>query len=178
MKMTEERRKELREFNEQVKIAKKRKSKEEQLAKWRSEMDKKDAERKANEFFNSLINNFGPFQDAMDIGNPTLFHSLLSPYINVGLLDPMKIIVAAEKKYYEGAPLNSVEGFIRQILGWREFIRGIYWLKMPDYKSLNFLKILANSQNYSGQVKLECSVFCLRRWKAQKNLVIRITSID
>ena len=44
-------------------------------------------------------------------------------------------MVAAEKKYYEGAPLNSVEGFIRQILGWREFIRGIYWLKMPDYKS-------------------------------------------
>ncbi len=138
---------------------------------------REDAEKKANEFFNSLINNFGPFQDAMDVGNPTLFHSLLSPYINVGLLDPMKIIVAAEKKYYEGAPLNSVEGFIRQILGWREFIRGIYWLKMPDYKSLNFLKILANSQNFSGQVRPECSVL-LRRWKAQKNLVIHIISID
>ena len=59
---------------------------------------REDAEKKANEFFNSLINNFGPFQDAMDVGNPTLFHSLLSPYINVGLLDPMKIIVEAEKK--------------------------------------------------------------------------------
>ena len=119
---------------------------------------REDAERKANEFFNSLINNFGPFQDAMDRGNPTLFHSLLSPYINVGLLDPMKIIVAAEKKYYEGAPLNSVEGFIRQILGWREFIRGIYWLKMPDYKSLNFFENTRKLPElfWTGETRMQC----------------------
>ena len=70
-----------------------------------------------------------------------MYHSLLSPYFNAGLLDPMECIKAAENKYKEsnGAiPINSVEGFIRQILGWREFIMGVYWDNMPQYKQANF----------------------------------------
>jgi deoxyribodipyrimidine photolyase-related protein len=65
---------------------------------------------------------------------------VLSPYLNAGLLDPRAVCAAAEAAYREGlAPLNAVEGFIRQILGWREYVRGIYWLKMPDYAQTNRL---------------------------------------
>ncbi|MBA4118030.1 MAG: cryptochrome/photolyase family protein [Candidatus Puniceispirillum sp.] len=84
---------------------------------------------------------FGDYQDAMVRDEPYLFHSLLSSYLNAGLLAPLEICRRAERVYLEGkAPLNCVEGFIRQILGWREFIRGVYWLKMPAYGDLNYLE--------------------------------------
>jgi deoxyribodipyrimidine photolyase-related protein len=83
---------------------------------------------------------FGDWQDAMHEGEPLLFHSHLSALINCGLLDPRECCERAEKAYRKGdAPLNAVEGFIRQIIGWREFIRGVYWLKMPDYADVNAL---------------------------------------
>lgn len=83
---------------------------------------------------------YGDFQDAMKQGEPTLFHALIAPALNAGLLLPMEICERAEKAYHAGqAPLNAVEGFIRQIIGWREYVRGIYWLKMPDYAQMNFL---------------------------------------
>ena len=83
---------------------------------------------------------FGKFQDAMIEDEPWMYHSHIGFYLNAGLLTPLEVIKAVEQAYYDGtAPLNSVEGFIRQILGWREFIRGIYWLKMPDYAALNYL---------------------------------------
>ena len=93
------------------------------------------------DFLDRFLPNFGSFQDAINKDNSFMFHSLLSPYLNAGLLDPMECIQEAEKRYlntdYE-IPLNSVEGFIRQILGWREFIMGVYWQNMPQYKDLNF----------------------------------------
>jgi deoxyribodipyrimidine photolyase-related protein len=70
-----------------------------------------------------------------------MYHSLLSPYLNSGLLNPLECVKAAEEAYKSsnGAiPINSVEGFIRQILGWREFIMGVYWNNMPQYKGFNF----------------------------------------
>ena len=83
---------------------------------------------------------FGAFQDAMIEGEPWMYHSHIGFYLNVGLLDPGEVITSAQNSYEaRTAPLNSVEGFIRQILGWREFVRGIYWLKMPGYASENFL---------------------------------------
>ena len=83
---------------------------------------------------------FGDYQDAMKAGEPFLFHAVLSPYINIGLLDPREVCAAAEREYRAGrAPLNAVEGFVRQILGWREYVRGLYWLKMPDYAATNAL---------------------------------------
>ena len=83
---------------------------------------------------------FGMFQDAMIEGEPWMYHSHIGFYLNVGLLGPGEVITSAQNAYEAGiAPLNSVEGFIRQILGWREFVRGIYWLKMPGYASENFL---------------------------------------
>ncbi len=83
---------------------------------------------------------FGDYQDAMIQGEPWMFHSHIALYLNCGFLDPLECIEHAETAYHEGlASLNAVEGFIRQILGWREYVRGIYWLKMPTYKSENFL---------------------------------------
>ena len=69
-----------------------------------------------------------------------MYHSHIGFYMNAGLLLPAEVVRAAETAWHNGhAPLNAVEGFIRQIMGWREFIRGIYWLKMPDYAEMNFL---------------------------------------
>ncbi len=83
---------------------------------------------------------FGPFEDAMWSGEPFLYHSLLSLPLNLKLISPQECLLAAINAYQQGqADLPSVEGFTRQILGWREFIRGIYWLKMPDYATLNAL---------------------------------------
>ena len=83
---------------------------------------------------------FGRWQDAMWRDEPWLFHSLLSPAMNLQLLDPREAIDAAESAWREGkVPINAVEGFIRQILGWREFIRGVYWLEGPDYGTRNAL---------------------------------------
>jgi deoxyribodipyrimidine photolyase-related protein len=100
-----------------------------------------DANRAARLFIDDFLPDFGVKQDAMLSVDPFLNHSLLSFYINIGFLNPLDLCRAAERAYHEGkAPLNSVEGFIRQIIGWREFVRGVYWLKMPDYAQVNFFK--------------------------------------
>jgi deoxyribodipyrimidine photolyase-related protein len=82
---------------------------------------------------------FGDYQDALVEGEATLFHSLLSTSINLGLLGPRECIDAAVAALELGAPLNAVEGFVRQILGWREYVRGIYLLEGPDYVTRNAL---------------------------------------
>lgn len=84
---------------------------------------------------------FGIYQDAMVEGEAFMFHAHIGLYLNCGLLSPQQAIIAAENAYHAGAaPLNATEGFIRQILGWREFVRGLYWLKMPDYADQNVLE--------------------------------------
>ena len=84
---------------------------------------------------------FGTYQDAMVEGEPFMFHAHIGLYLNCGLLSPQQAIIAAENAYHAGAaPLNATEGFIRQILGWREFVRGLYWLKMPEYAEQNVLE--------------------------------------
>ncbi|MGL5011981.1 MAG: cryptochrome/photolyase family protein, partial [Paracoccaceae bacterium] len=83
---------------------------------------------------------FGDYQDAMLAGDATLYHSLLSPYINIGLLSPLEVCAAVEAAWQAGGvPINAAEGFIRQIIGWREYMRGIYWLEGPDYTGRNAL---------------------------------------
>ena len=83
---------------------------------------------------------FGDFQDAMWEGEPWLFHSRISAALNLKLLDPREVIAAVEAAYRAGrAPLAAAEGFIRQILGWREYVRGVYWLHMPGYLERNAL---------------------------------------
>jgi deoxyribodipyrimidine photolyase-related protein len=101
---------------------------------------RQDAERALAHFIRHALPSFGDYQDAMRQGADKLFHSLLSPYLNAGLLGARAVCTAAEAAYRRGhAPLNAVEGFVRQILGWREYVRGIYWLKMPDYAESNAL---------------------------------------
>lgn len=91
-------------------------------------------------FIEHALPQFGDYQDAMLRDERFLYHSVLSQYINVGLLDPLAVCQRVERAYHEGdAPLNAAEGFIRQIIGWREYVRGIYWLKMPDYLEMNTL---------------------------------------
>ena len=83
---------------------------------------------------------FGRYQDAMWPGDPWLYHAHLSAALNLKLLNPREVVAAAEAAYHGGhAPLASVEGFIRQILGWREYVRGIYWTQMPGYLERNAL---------------------------------------
>ena len=92
-------------------------------------------------FIEHSLSNFGTYQDAMISGEDTLWHGLISPYLNLGLLDPMSVIKAVEDAYYEREfPLNSVEGFIRQIMGWREYIHGIYSIQDEEYTESNWFK--------------------------------------
>lgn len=91
-----------------------------------------------DDFIENRLPLFGDYEDAMLAGEPIMYHSHLSMLLNVGLLEPMKLIRAAEREFAAGrAPLNSVEGFIRQILGWREYVYGIYWTFMPEYRTRN-----------------------------------------
>jgi len=99
-----------------------------------------DAERALEHFIDCALPCFGDYQDAISDHEDWLFHAILSPYINCGLLDPLAVCERAAQAWYAGrAPINAVEGFIRQILGWREFVRGIYWLHMPEYARNNQL---------------------------------------
>jgi deoxyribodipyrimidine photolyase-related protein len=83
---------------------------------------------------------FGRYQDAMWPGDPWLYHAHLSAALNLKLLNPREVVAAAEAAHRDGhAPLASVEGFIRQILGWREYVRGVYWTQMPGYLERNAL---------------------------------------
>ena len=101
---------------------------------------RKQAMMELEHFITHLLPNFGDYQDAMVAGEPYLYHSLISSYLNAGLLLPLEICQKAEAAYRAGkAPLNAVEGFIRQILGWREYIRGVYWHFMPEYGERNTL---------------------------------------
>jgi len=102
--------------------------------------DRKGALQVLDHFIEHSLDLFGPYQDAMLTDDPFLHHSILSPYINTGLLSPSEVCQAAADAYQSGkVRLNSAEGFIRQILGWREFMRGIYFLEGPDYTNRNAL---------------------------------------
>ena len=89
-------------------------------------------------FITYSLPQFGTYQDAMQRGAPFLHHALVAAAMNIGLLSPREVCLAALDAGEHGhAPLNAVEGFVRQILGWREYVRGIYWLKMPHYAASN-----------------------------------------
>jgi len=102
---------------------------------------------------------FGQYEDAMWSGQVWLYHSHLSCALNLKLLNPREVVQAAEDAYRRGqAPLAAVEGFIRQILGWREYVRGIYWTHMPDYLERNALDAQAAlpAWYWTGQTEMAC----------------------
>ena len=110
-------------------------------------------------FVADALPSFGDYQDAMRSGQPFLYHATLSPYLNAGLLTAREVCARAEQAYASGlSPLNAVEGFVRQILGWREYIRGIYWLRMPGYKDSNALGAMRALPAFywSGETEMNC----------------------
>lgn len=118
-----------------------------------------DALKQQEHFLNHALSHFGDYQDAMLAGKPFLWHSILSPYINSGLLDPLDLCHAVELRYRNGeVPLNAAEGFIRQIIGWREYVRGIYWLAGPDYVTRNELGATRSLPEFywSGKTEMHC----------------------
>lgn len=110
-------------------------------------------------FVADRLGRFGDHQDAMAGGHNTLWHSRLSAALNLKLLDPREVCLAALDAYEAGAaPLNAVEGFVRQILGWREYIRAVYWAEMPGYGARNSLGAEAELPRFywTGQTEMAC----------------------
>jgi deoxyribodipyrimidine photolyase-related protein len=128
-------------------------------ADWKYAVTRDDAIKAAQDFFENRLQNFGAYQDAMLDGEPFLNHSVLSPYINTCLLHPLELAAEAEKQYRMGrASLSSAEGFIRQLIGWREFIWRVYWRMMPEYRERNALNANQKLPQMfkSGETKMNC----------------------
>ena len=112
-----------------------------------------------HEFIAQRLPSFGLYQDAMWEGEVWLYHSHLSCALNLKLLNPREVVAAAEEAHQHGhAPLAAVEGFVRQILGWREYVRGIYWTQMPAYADLNSSQAQAPLPDFywTGQTDMAC----------------------
>ena len=112
-----------------------------------------------HDFVQHRLAHFGDYQDAMVTGEPWLFHSLLSVPLNLKLLDPHHVVQLAVKAYRRGvAPLPAVEGFVRQVIGWREFIRGVYWREGMGYGQRNVLHHHARlpSLYWTGETDMQC----------------------
>ncbi|WP_077001137.1 cryptochrome/photolyase family protein [Variovorax sp. KK3] len=111
------------------------------------------------DFVEHRLQDFGRFQDAMWADEPFLYHGLLSSSMNLKLLDPREVIDAAVARWRTGAaPIEAVEGFVRQIIGWREFMRGVYWWRMPKLLEANALKHQQDLPGWywTGEVHMNC----------------------
>ncbi|MGA0333623.1 MAG: cryptochrome/photolyase family protein [Kiritimatiellia bacterium] len=124
-----------------------------------------EAQEALQDFIDHRLPHFGSYEDAMWKDQALLYHSRLSPLLNMKLLDPRDCIGAAVDAYRVGkAPLNSVEGFVRQILGWREFIRGIYFQEMPEYAEKNALEcgpVDVPTFFWDGKTDMACVADCM-----------------
>lgn len=121
--------------------------------------DRDEALQQLDVFIDGVLPHFGRYQDAMSSQASRLFHSLLSFALNTKMLSPREVVARAEEAWRQGqAPLASVEGFIRQILGWREYVRGVYWARMPGYDRSNFLGHDADLPEWfwTGRTRMVC----------------------
>lgn len=131
---------------------------------------RQDAEAALSHFLEHALPHFGDYQDAMKEGETTLYHSVIGLYLNCGLLDPRDVCRRAEAEYHAGrAPLNAVEGFVRQILGWREYVRGLYWREMPVYAETNFFDANRPLPGFywTGETDLNCLRQCIAQTKEE-----------
>ncbi|KAB0325383.1 cryptochrome/photolyase family protein [Janthinobacterium sp. PLB04] len=122
-------------------------------------LNRGEALQQLDAFIERALPHFGDFQDAMSVKAWRLFHSLLSFALNVKMLNPREVVARAQAAYQAGhAPLAAVEGFIRQILGWREYVRGVYWAHMPGYAEKNFFGHARPlpSWFWDGKTKMHC----------------------
>jgi deoxyribodipyrimidine photolyase-related protein len=121
-------------------------------------------------FLRHGLPDFGRYQDAMLSGHRFLYHAVVSVYLNLGLLDPLAMCRAVEAEWRAGrVPLNSAEGFIRQIIGWREFVRGIYWWQGPDYAWSNALGAHRPLPWFfwSGETSMACLHACITQTREE-----------
>ncbi|MEO1028951.1 MAG: cryptochrome/photolyase family protein [Pseudomonadota bacterium] len=128
------------------------------------------AEAALDHFIETALPEFGDYQDAMLVGEKFLYHSLVSFYINAGLLDPLAVCRRVEIEYQAGrAPINAAEGYIRQIIGWREYVRSIYWLKMPDYVEMNALEAHRDLPDFywTGDTDMVCMAAAIGQTKEE-----------
>ncbi len=133
-------------------------------------VDRKQAQKAFDHFVKTALPLFGDYQDAMKQGEKTLYHAVIGLYLNAGLLDPLDVCRRVETAYHKGrVPLNAAEGFIRQIIGWREYMRGIYWLKMPDYAETNFFKANRKLPEFywTGETDMNCLRQCISQTKEE-----------
>ncbi|WP_267387280.1 cryptochrome/photolyase family protein [Sphingomonas sp. GC_Shp_3] len=124
-----------------------------------------EARQALTHFIRTALPDFGTYQDAMVTGQDWLYHSWLSPALNLGLLTPLEVAQAAVDAYAAGeAPLNAVEGFVRQIIGWREYVRGYYWLEMPDVATANALEATRPLPEFywTGETDMLCMAEAVR----------------
>ena len=115
-----------------------------------------DAKKSLNDFIENRLEMFGPYEDAMTQEESFLYHSVLSMYLNIGLLEPKQVIYKVlEKKRIK---VESIEGFVRQILGWREYVRGVYWHNMPKYSKMNYFDAKNKLPKFywTGDTKMNC----------------------
>jgi deoxyribodipyrimidine photolyase-related protein len=130
-----------------------------ELTKFHWGVTRSDALKVLEWFIQNRLPDFGPYQDAMVTGEETMWHSMISAYINIGLLQPLEVIQAAEKEYYQqGLSLSSVEGFIRQVLGWREYMHGVYHYVSVDYRNKNWFDHTHPLPEFfwTGETKMNC----------------------
>ena len=124
-----------------------------------------NAEAAFADFLEHRLPTFGQYQDAMVAGEDFMFHANISAAMNLGLLDPLAVAQAAEAEYRAGrAPLNAAEGFIRQVIGWREYVRGMYWLDMPGMAQANALGAQRPLPDFywTGETDMACLADCVR----------------
>ena len=122
-------------------------------------LNRAEALQQLDDFIDEALPHFGDFQDAMTYRAWRLFHSLLSFALNTKMLNPREVVARAAAAYEaDQVPLAAAEGFIRQILGWREYVRGVYWANMPGYETQNFFDHLRPlpSWFWTGQTKMRC----------------------
>lgn len=132
---------------------------EAQAEDFRWPIDRTEALEQLDHFVDDVLLHFGPYQDAMSSQATRLFHSLLSFALNTKMLSPREVVHLAQAAWRQGrVPLASAEGFIRQILGWREYVRGVYWAKMPGYDEINGLahEMDLPSWFWHGRTRMQC----------------------
>ena len=132
--------------------------------------DRDQAQRALAHFIRYGLGGFGDYQDAMLADHSFLYHAVVSPYLNIGLLDPLEVCRAVEAAWQAGeVPINAAEGFIRQVIGWREYVRGIYFLEGPDYAARNDLGHSRALPDFfwGGATKMHCLSKAVEQTRAE-----------